>query len=107
MLMDDSSLPPIIVSTELPPQLPPEPPTPWGFWATIGFSAVIAVAYVLAQSFAVAFYLGFTGGPAALKDFDVEKITSNGKVLVLITLCSAPVSIACCILFAWMRNGIT
>lgn len=106
MPTDDSSLPPIIVSTEVQPPLS-GPPTPWGFWATLGFSAVIAGAYILAQSFAVGFYVAFTGGPAALKAFDIEKIVSNGKVLVLITLCSAPVSIGLCVLFAWMRNGIT
>jgi membrane protease YdiL (CAAX protease family) len=110
MPTDDSSLPPIIVSTDTPAPLPPPDPTPWGFWATVGFSALIAIAFAFAQSLGLVIYIALTGGLQALKRLDpnhLEDVVSDGKALVAISLLSAPITIALCVLFAWLRRGIT
>jgi membrane protease YdiL (CAAX protease family) len=103
--MDHQTPPDQSFLSEPPP--PPPPPTPWGFWATLGFSVVIALAFIFAQGFAVAIYVALTGGVPALEKLDAAQLASDGKVLVLATLCSAPISVGLSILFASLRNPIT
>lgn len=107
MMSDGSAIPPVIGGGEMPLAEPAG--KPWGFWATVGLSIVIVLGYVLAQTTAVGLYVGLTGGAHGLKNLeqDIKEVTANGKVLVLVTLCSAPLSIGLSILFAWLRNGIT
>jgi membrane protease YdiL (CAAX protease family) len=80
---------------------------PWGFWATIGWALLIGLAMVIAQGLVVVAYMlaiaARSGGrlPSA-KDFE-----SNGLVLALATIFSAPVVVGLSCLFAWVRKGIS
>jgi membrane protease YdiL (CAAX protease family) len=68
---------------------------PWGFWASIGFSITILLAYFLIQSIVVvAFFIA--GG--------IEHPESNGLLLALATILSAPLSMLLIVLFAKLRK---
>jgi membrane protease YdiL (CAAX protease family) len=84
-------------------------PTPWGFWATIGFSCIIAVVYFLAG---IVFSLLFVIAAKILKpQIEILKfaksLDSNGLFLAMITCISAPLIIGLCVLFAKIRKNIT
>jgi len=101
----------------LPPRLPiadlatPEPegapgpaPGPWGFWATVGFGLLIALAFVGAQ---MACGVGYTIAGRILRfRFDVRHIEQNGAFLALATLFTTVTTVGLCWLFAWVRQGI-
>ena len=84
-------------------------PTPWGFWATVGFSLVIGVTYILVQTIVVVVFIV----AARLRDanFDFEKIIgsieSNGFCLAVATCVSNPVVVALTLLLAKARTQIT
>lgn len=84
-------------------------PTPWGFWATIGFSCIIAVIYFLAG---IILSIIFVLAAKILKpQFDImelaQSLDSNGLFLSLLICVSAPVVIGLCLLFAKIRKNIT
>jgi uncharacterized protein len=108
MSPDDPSLPPVIVASESasPPPLE-KPPGPWGLWATVGLSLVIALAYVLLQSVALVVYAALTESLDDLKNLNLEKVAADPKVFIIVTLITAPVGIGFCIFFAWLRKGIS
>lgn len=89
---------------------PNEPkPTPWGFWATIGFSCIIAVVYFLAV---IILSILFVVAAKILKpQIDIMKfaqsLESNGLFLALMTCVSAPLVIGLSLLFAKIRKNIT
>ena len=89
---------------------PDEPkPTPWGFWATIGFSCIIAVVYFLAV---IILSIIFIIAAKILKpQLDIIKfaqsLESNGLFLALMTCVSAPLVIGLSLLFAKIRKNIT
>ncbi len=84
-------------------------PTPWGFWATVGFSLVIGATYVFIQTIVVGVFMV----AAKLRDanFDVEKIIgdieSNGFLLATATCVSSPFVVALTVVFAKARQHIT
>ena len=92
---------------ETPPLLPPAPTpkcAPWGFWATIGWSALIGFAMLMVQG-AVFVGYGYVVSTATGKQMpDGRTLAENGLVLSLATLLSAPVVVSLCILFAWLRR---
>jgi len=83
-----------------------EPRTPWGFWATVGFSIVVLGVFVAIQTAVVIPFVLVemqrrqTTSPQAL----AEDLESNGLLLSLATLFSAPVCIALTALFAKLRR---
>jgi membrane protease YdiL (CAAX protease family) len=84
-------------------------PTPWGFWATIGFSCIIAVVYFLVS---IIFTFIFVIAAKILKpQIDILKfatsLDSNGLYLAMMTCLSAPLIIGLCLLFAKIRKNIT
>jgi len=82
---------------------------PWGFWATIGFSLVIGVAYILIQTIVVVVFIVAAKLRDANFDFDrtIESIESNGFCLAAATCVSNPFVIALTALFAKIRKQIT
>jgi uncharacterized protein len=85
---------------------PAPPPTPWGVWSTIGWTLLIGFCYAFTQGiiFVIcAFLAGFrsTKGPMAL-----EKLESDGFIVSIATLLSAPVGAGLCVLLASFRKSI-
>jgi len=80
-------------------------PTPWGFWATIGFSCLIVLSYFACGIIVTAGFIGMAY-PSGNKP-DLEQLTSNGLLVTLAILFSSPLIISLTVLFAKLRKGIT
>jgi uncharacterized protein len=87
--------------------------TPWGLWPTIGFTLVLTIIWVVTQSVILAaFFIATLGqraaprGAAALPE-QFEKLAFDGTVFSVTTLATALVIPCFCLLFAWLRPGIT
>lgn len=97
--------------TPSPPPLPEHleaPPVivqPWGFWASVGLSAAIALAFVMAQGVIVAAYL-IVGHVMGWEMPSEESLESNGFILGAATCFSAPVAVGLCWAFAGLRRGL-
>jgi len=110
-----SSTPSELSAAASPPQ--PTAGTPWGPWPTLGFSRVIAGIHVVVSVVVVVACL-LTLSPAAPPDdqaapspmsFDehVRWISGDGNCVSLLVLSTGLVVPACCLIFAWLRPGIT
>jgi membrane protease YdiL (CAAX protease family) len=78
-------------------------PRPWGLWATAGFAAIIAAAFIAVQTGTELVFWsmrGFGDGPGAAGD-------SFGLRVALATIMSAPVGVGLTVLFAAARRGIS
>jgi len=86
------------------PQLaPPAKAGPWGFWITVGFSAVIAIAIILVQLFVAVAWLALN---AALGHQLPPGWESQGLLLAVATCASAPAAVGLAWLFAWLRRTL-
>lgn len=84
-----------------------QPARPWGFWATLGLGAAIAVLYVVAQAVMLILFavgLSISGNGEVLSD--PKTFESNGLFLAVATCAAAPVGIGMTWLFAWLRRGL-
>ena len=84
------------------------PVRPWGFWATVGFSAIMGVVYlVLSVLISVAFVFAFKASHPQLGYDEIgETLQRNGLLMaVSATLFTLPV-VGMCVLFAWCRKGM-
>lgn len=114
--MQDESFENLIGTPEASEIIPQEPltevkiePTPWPFWPTIGFSTIIAIAYVIASlPFSLAGFLWVEHQqPDMTSDQIYEMLMSNGFFLAVTTcVLSVPV-IGLSFLFAFIRKNIT
>lgn len=80
--------------------------TPWGFWATLGFTAIILVATIilgLGTLFAAAIGRSVLNTPASIARTD---LAVSGFLLALSTLLSMPVSCGLTLLFASLRRNL-
>lgn len=89
------------MTTDAPPPL--IKPKPWGFWATVGLGMAVFGAFVVVQSVITVAFL-FVTRP---KTIDPKALESNGLLLCLNTLASAPVAVALTVLFAKLRKPMT
>jgi len=84
-------------------------PTPWGFWATMGFSCVIGMVYFLIQVIVVALF--FAAAMIGAPEFNIDKFCSslqaNGLFLATATCAAAPFTIVLMVIFAKIRGSIT
>ncbi|MBN1189345.1 MAG: CPBP family intramembrane metalloprotease [Dehalococcoidales bacterium] len=86
---------------------------PWGSWPTIGFSAVIFVIYVFAQSVvAIIFaFLYSINELASNPELDplvmVNELTTNGLLISVATVVSAVAGAGIILLFVKVRRGIS
>ncbi len=84
-------------------------PTPWGFWATIGFSCIIAIVYLLAGIILAIIFL--TAAKILKPQTDIMELArsldSNGLFLSLFICVSTPLVIGLSLLFAKIRKNIT
>lgn len=91
------------------PQAGSAPADPWGLWATLGFSSVLAIAY-FAVSLAVAVGLTFAGlarDPRLDVGGYMNALQNNGLYLSLATLATATTGSALLVLFVKLRRGLT
>lgn len=99
--------------TGMPPENP-EPdsapaPGPWGFWATLGLTGLIVVAYFASAIGAIVPFLMFPqestadGPPTAMSR--LENLQTDGDYLSLCIVLSAVVCSPMCVLFAAIRKG--
>jgi len=79
--------------------------TPWGFWATTGFSCIIAIVYVFVQL--ILFIVFAVVAALSTQNFDIEAfadgLQTNGFFLSTAILATAPFTIGLVILFAKIR----
>jgi len=85
-----------------------EPRTPWGFWATVGFSIVVLGVFVAIQTAVVIPFVlvEIRRQQAASPQALAENLESNGLLLSLATLFSTPPCIGLTLLFAKLRRQV-
>jgi uncharacterized protein len=73
-------------------ELVDEPPRPWGLWATLGFSVVAVVSFLLIQTVVVVAYVLVAAGgqPSRLPRQFVEGLGTNGLLLSLASWITLP-----------------
>jgi membrane protease YdiL (CAAX protease family) len=86
-----------------PPPIPS--PGPWGLWATAGWSVLIAFGFVATGIIVGIGYVVIAG--FANQIVPNETLESNGLFVSVTTCATTPVTIALCVLFAWLRRGIS
>ena len=81
------------------------PPTPWGFWATLGLSLAVMIAFIAAQSAVVIGFMAVQSiqNPTAGRH-NVDEFAINGLCLSLSTWVSSPACLALIILFVKLRK---
>ena len=81
--------------------------SPWGFWASVGFTVAVVVSQFIAQTFFAGFYLVLFGdGADAAELFQAAGgLSSDGLFLGMAMLATAPVAIGLTGLFAWLKRG--
>lgn len=84
-------------------------PSPWGFWATLGFSGIVAAVFVgLGIALAVPFTAAqLAGNPALDYDASMRSLEANGLYMAVVTLATSLVCSSLILLFAALRNRIT
>jgi membrane protease YdiL (CAAX protease family) len=86
---------------------------PWGFWATLGFSLLILLAWLVAQVVATFVYFVVTpSGRALFKQVmsghsAPSSLTEDGTLLAIAGTLSGILLPPVCVLFAWLRRGIS
>lgn len=80
---------------------------PWGFWATMGFSFIIGVFFILIQV-VVLIIIAFNGPIEDLDQFmaQIEELENNGFCLAVMTIVGGIFIIPIILFFAWLRKGI-
>lgn len=104
--MMDPDLPPNRPQV-LPAEESPADPQPWGFWATLGWAIVIGIGYTVVQMIAVFLFILTQGGMDFVREQSLQQLLSNGKLVAIATLASAPVVVGLCILAAWLKRSLT
>ena len=80
-------------------------PSPWGFWATIGFSLLILIGTLVATTIVM---IGLMVAAAACGHaVNGEAMESAGFLVAVATCVSTPVAIVLAMLFARLRKSIT
>jgi len=80
-------------------------PTPWGLRATLGLSALIILANLASGVMAVVGFVAFTQNP--FLDKTPSQLASNGTLVTLSVLLSAPVIVGLTLFFANLRRGLS
>ncbi len=97
------------VSLELVEEQAEEKPRYWGFWATIGFSLLVAFAYLVANIAVVVVFMVAKHflDPAFDPMSTAEPLEHNGLLLSVASMMSTPVEVGLVVLFIRFRRGIT
>ena len=86
-----------------------ESAAPWGFWPTVGFSAIIGVVFLLIQVVIIAAVTiaALFRDPKLDIDQFADSLLTNGLLQIIIICAVAPFTIGLTVLFAKIRKGIT
>src|SRR5262245_47977729 len=97
------------IQSNSPPPVPAAVPAvrPWGYWATIGWTFLILLGYILAQAAGMVLYVAWKSALNGGHLVRLENLENSGMVIALATLCAAPVAVGLALLFAWLRRGIS
>ena len=77
---------------------------PWGFWATVGWGAIIGFGVLMLQGgilFSFAYIQSHVTGRSISATADLAR---NGLMISVVTLATAPFVVCLCCLFAWLRR---
>jgi uncharacterized protein len=86
---------------------------PWGFWATLGFSLLILLAWIVVQVVATFIYFFATpSGRALFSQLTAghgapSSLTEDGTLLAIAGTLSGILLPPVCVLFAWLKRGIS
>ena len=80
-------------------------PLPWGFWATLGFSALIIFGNLVSVMIAAVGIVASGENPGLVAD--PAQLASNGTLIALSILVSSPIVLGLTLLFANLRKGPT
>jgi len=83
----------------------PAQSSPWGFWATMGLSAAVAVVYLKEQT--VFFIVWLVVANLLGQQPASESQATYGLFVALATCATMPVALGMVWLFAWLRKGIS
>jgi len=78
--------------------------TPWGFWPTLGISALIILANVISGSMAAIVFAAFTGNSDVMKN--PGQLVYNGNLVTASILMTSPLIFALTFFFANLRRGV-
>lgn len=83
-------------------------PKPWGVWATLGFALVVFGVFFLAQTLVFLVFLGLkvAQDPSLSPELVAGSLQTNGLVLAIATLVSAPICIALIAGMIKLRNRL-
>jgi uncharacterized protein len=98
-----------ITMHESAPSKPAKKPKPWGLWATLGFSAIVFVAFLLIQTLVAAVMLSYqlSQNPSADPMLLASELATNGFLLALATICSAPLCTALIVVFIKLQKRVS
>ena len=94
---------------ELPPSSDEIEARPWGFWATLGFSAIIFALFCVLQFLIVIVFLSLAKAQHPELDLEVyaKSLSCNGLCLAIITIVSGLICTPLTLLFARLRKNIS
>jgi membrane protease YdiL (CAAX protease family) len=106
---------PILEPVPVPPMVPAPVPAgrPWGFWATLGFSVLILLAWLAVQiGVVVVYFLAIPSGRALFKEVmkspnAASAVGEEGTLLAIVGTSTGILLPPLCIFFAWLKRGIS
>jgi uncharacterized protein len=78
---------------------------PWGFWPTIGFSLIIVIFVYIGSQTVVGVVFAIVL-KALNAEFDIASLSSNGLLMAVAVIVSAPLAIAASAVFAYLRRQL-
>ena len=99
----------VSVTTPATPVTTPATGKRWGFWATLGFSAIIFVVHVMAQALTIGIMVAIQtkGNLGPDKEAFIDSIATNGFYLSVAIILAALVGSMVIVAFVWLRKGIS
>lgn len=85
-----------------------ETPRPWGFWATVGFSAIMVVAYLVVCVIVAVVFIVAAKMTDPQADFDQigASLSESGLLMAVSGIVTTPAVVGLCMLFAFCRKGL-
>lgn len=82
---------------------------PWGIWATLGFSLIIVVLFLLVQFLGAGIFAAVVSKNSPDLDLDeiAASLQTNGFLIASITCATTISTVGLIAFFAWVRKGVT